>query len=222
MSRLLAVALTLALASMLPAAPSFGRDPDTAQVVAGLQAWLDGTKDLSGRFEQRIVSGAFGAGTTERGKLVLLRPGRMRWDYESPEKKVALVNGEATLVYLPAERQLVRGRLSGEGGAFASLLAGDARVSDLFSALLVSGPREGAPETYRLRLAPRSAEQGLEAVLLTLSAPDFGIAGAEVVDPAGNVIEYTFRSMRRNRGVSPEVFHFEPPSGTEIVEAAGK
>jgi len=204
------------------AAPPAAQALDGPALVAKLQSWLDGTKDLKGRFEQRLVSGALGPGDPERGTMLLVRPGRMRWDYESPEKKVAIVDGGATLVYLPAERQLIRGRIDGEGGALGSLLTGGARVTDLFSPLLVATPRKGGASVYKVRLAPRAEEQGLEAVLLTLRPPQFAIEAAEVVDPAGNVIEYRFESIQRNRGIPLERFHFEAPPGTEIVDSAAR
>ena len=140
MPRLLRIVLMLAIASTLHAAPAPGSDLNTAQVVAGLQAWLDGTRDLEGRFEQRIVSGAFGAGSTEKGKLALLRPGRMRWDYESPEKKVALVNGEAT-PRLPAGRAPA-GCAGGWTGraARSRCCSPEMRASAIFSPVAGRGP----------------------------------------------------------------------------------
>ena len=52
-----------------------------------------------------------------------------------------------------------------------------------------------------------------------LDPSSFEIETAEVLDAAGNVIRYRFLGLRRNRGVSPAAFHFEPPPGTEIIDA---
>jgi outer membrane lipoprotein-sorting protein len=40
-----------------------------------------------------------------------------------------------------------------------------------------------------------------------------------VLDAAGNVVEYRFDDLRRNRGIRVEAFRFEPPKGTEIIDS---
>lgn len=206
----------LAALLLLPAGAT--RELDGEAVVRGLQAWLDGTRDLECRFEQTLVSGALGSDLPESGTMILLRPGRIRWDYVKPEPKTALLAGDSTLVYLPGDRQLIRGRLSKEGGALYALLAGAGCVDGLFTSSLVAAPGR-AGGRCRLRLVPRRQGENFEAVTVDLEPQSFGIEGAEVLDTAGNLIRYRFSGMRRNRGVSEARFHFEPPPGVEIIDA---
>ena len=93
--------VALVLAGLSPADEKFA-------VVAGFQAWLDGTQTLDMRFEQSLVSSALGTTATETGRMYLERPGKLRWDYLDPEKKVALLLGERTALYLEDERQIGR------------------------------------------------------------------------------------------------------------------
>ncbi len=190
-----------------------------APAIEGLQAWLDGTRDLECRFEQRLVSSALGAGTRESGRLRLKRPGRLRWDYTDPEPKTAIVEGERTLLYLPEDRQLVRGSLSSEQGLVPSLLIGSGRIVELFEATVLGDGGSGAAGV-RVKLVPRSAPDGMEEVILSLRVPGFAIERAEVLDPAGSRMEYVFTRMRRNAGLPDAAFAFEPPPGTEIVESS--
>lgn len=195
------------------------RDLDGARVLERLQAWLSGTRDLVCRFEQTLVSGALGAGDVESGRLQLLRPGHMRWDYLEPERKTAILEGHMTLVYLPEDRQLLRGRLSREGGgALHALFAGEGRLADLFEATLVATPDLGGQGSYRIRLVPKNLEEAFEEVILTLRPASFAIEEAEVLDSAGNHVRYRFTGIRRNRGLSPGVFELVPPPGTEILD----
>ena len=197
---------------------SLAAEPISEEAVRGLQSWLDGTRDLTCRFEQSLDSGALGPGVPESGTMLLRRPGRARWDYAEPERKIAILDGENTRVYLPEDRQMIRGRLPAEGEAFHALLTRGSRIEESFvpSLVPVSG-RKG--ERIRLRLVPRRPEQTFEAVVLDLDPSSFAILAAEVSDGAGNVIRYRFFDQRRNRGVREEAFHFQPPPGTEIVEA---
>src|SRR5260221_5494070 len=131
------------------------RVAETSAVVAGLQAWLDGTSTLDMRFRQSLVSGALGTTATESGRLYLERPGKIRWDYLDPERKVALLIGDRTALYVEEERQMTRGRLTAEQGLFPRLLAGRDRLLDLFAATFVATPPAGGRGSDRRRPMPK-------------------------------------------------------------------
>ena len=187
-------------------------------VLAGVQAWLDGTSTLEMRFRQSLVSGALGTTASESGRMYLERPGKLRWDYLDPERKVALLLGDRTALYLEDERLMSRGRLSDEQGLFPRLLAGRGRVDAFFTATLVATPSSGGRGSYRLRLVPKGEHVALTEVTLTLRAPEFAIEAAEMLDETGNRTSYTFSNVRRNRGLPDGLFAFEPPLGTEVVD----
>jgi outer membrane lipoprotein carrier protein len=198
------------------ASPAVSGELDATGVARRLQDWLDGTRDLEGRFEQTLASGALGTGIEESGRIYLKRPGKMRWDYLQPERKIALIDGESTRVYLEEDRQLWEGSLE-EDALLAALLTGTEPLAGLFEALLLATPKHGGEGAYRLQLVPRSSEQEFRHVVLTLRAPEFAIEVAEVLDGAGNLMQYRFARMRRNSGLSEALFVFEPPPGTELL-----
>jgi outer membrane lipoprotein carrier protein len=218
MKRTARIAIVHALLAALAAAGASAEAPGSAQVLAGLERWLEGTRDMECRFEQRLVSGALGAGAVESGTLKILRPGRMRWDYRKPEAKIAILDGDRTFVYLPSDRQWIRGRLASQGAGLGTLLGGAARVSEVFQATLGS-PAPDGDGAYRLKLVPLQPGGGLESVILIVRPPTHAIEAARVLDAAGNVVEYRFSGIRRNRGLPAAAFRFEPPPGTEIVDA---
>lgn len=201
---------TIVAAVLLGSSVAVAAEP--APAVAAVEAWLKETRTLEGRFEQTLLSGALGTGLSESGCLWIERPGRMRWDYENPERKVALVHGHRTALYLEAERQWIRGSLGEESGLLPALLAGDRPLSVLFSAV-DAGPN-------RIRLRPREANAGaLEEILLILRDGSGTIEGAEILDAAGNRTAYRFEGWKRNRKLPEGIFAFEPPPGTEFVDA---
>jgi outer membrane lipoprotein carrier protein len=190
--------------------------PDTAGVVRGLQAWLDGTKTFEARFRQSLLSGALGAQTIETGRLYLERPGKLRWDYLDPDRKVAILVGRRTELYLEDEHELQRGVLSDEAGTFPKLLAGDGRVADLFDAALVAPP-QGVRGDIALKLTPRAAGAAVSEVVLMLHRGDDAITSALVLDEMGNRTSYEFSQPKRNGKLPVGIFAFEPPPGTEIL-----
>ena len=146
--------LALAAASGAPSAAG----PDAPEALAGLQRWLDGTRQLQCNFVQELLSGALGSGLKESGRLYIARPGRMRWDYLEPERKVALIDGQRTTLYVEEDRELVRGRLDGEGELLPALLVGEGRLAGLFSAELLAVSAAGV----ELRLVPLRAGEAVE------------------------------------------------------------
>ncbi len=217
-SRVLAVCCACAWpwlsgALLLSGAPA--RELEAGEVLARLQAWLDGTRDLEGRFEQKLVSGALGAGLEERGRLYLARPGKMRWDYLDPERKIAIIEGRRTRLYIEEERELWEGTLD-DDALLATLLAGSEPIAAGFEAGLLTTPRHGGRGAYRLQLVPHGPVEALQEIVLTLREPGFAIAEAEVTDGAGNRMLYRFIDLRRNRGLADSTFEFEAPPGTEI------
>lgn len=211
---LAAVAIGAVLLGVVPSSFAAG----TAEVVAGLQRWLDETHDLQCRFEQILVSGALGAGLSESGRLYLERPGRMRWEYTRPESKVALLNQDEALLYLEEDAQLIRGGAGWNDSLLVQLLAGEERLERLFRASLVTHPEQGGDGGYRLELVPLASPGGVESVTLSLRGSSFEIEAAEVLDEAGNRMQYKLSALKRNRGISADRFVFHPPPGTEILD----
>jgi outer membrane lipoprotein carrier protein len=191
---------------------------DKAAVVSGLQRWLDGTTTLDMRFRQSLVSRALGTTGDETGRLYLERPGKVRWDYLDPERKVALLLGDRTALYLEEERQLTRGHLAADQGLFPRLLTGKERIEELFAATLVASPSSGGNGAYKLKLAAKGEAGATAEITLTLRPPEFAIAGAELLDDTGNRTTYVFFDVRRNHKLPDGLFAFEPPPGTEVID----
>jgi outer membrane lipoprotein carrier protein len=197
-------------------APTMAEEPGA--VLAKLQSWLDDTRRLEGAFIQSLVSGALGSGLEESGRFYLERPGKMRWDYTEPETKVALIAGDRTWLYVPEDRQLVLGRLEGEGELLPRLMTGAERLERLFEYELVDEPTKPAGSgARRIRLTPREDGDAVEAVTLTLRAPDYAIESAEVLDGAGNRTVYLFHDLVRNRDLPAGIFELEAEPGIDVV-----
>ena len=211
---LLLVALAAALAAPTQVAAGELAADD---VLERLQRWLDRTHDLAGRFEQTLESSALGSGLTESGRILLLRPGRMRWDYEDPERKIALVEGTQTRLYLEEDQQLWEGRLDETEAFLPDLLVSERALAELFEPALAATPRDGGDGAYVLTLRPRRETESFAELSVVLRPPKFAVERADVLDHAGNHVSYRFFDLERNRGLTAAAFYFEPPPGTEIV-----
>lgn len=203
--------LMLLGAGVMVASERFAADA----VLSGVQRWLDDTQDLQARFEQRLESGAFGDAMTESGRVWIARPGRMRWEYEEPEPKLAIVRDTLTWLYLEEDRQVQLGQLDQDTRLLPMLLAGEGRLSDMFTPSLIES--EASDRVYRLRLTPKSGSDAFEEVIVTTTAPEFAVEAVEVLDAVGNRGSYAFSRIRKNSGLSDDLFVFVVEPGVEVV-----
>src|SRR5438132_9281493 len=91
------------------------------------------------------------AGRVERvesGVAYFRRPGKMRWEYQSPEKNLFLVDGKNAWFYVPADHTVTRvpARKSSDWRTPLALLAGEMKLSRICNRI---GPAEQpAPEYF--------------------------------------------------------------------------
>src|SRR5262249_11683362 len=97
-------ALVLALAVLAATAAA---DPTASELAAALQKKIDGIHDFTTDFTHSYQGGVLKKQITERGHLVVKKPGKMRWDYTSPEQKQFVSDGVKMYSYIPEDRQVI-------------------------------------------------------------------------------------------------------------------
>ena len=202
---------------------------DTAPVadplVGRLQARLDRVSTVRGRFVQSLDSASLGRPRTETGRFMIRKPDLMRWEYESPERKLAVIDGTHTWLYLPEDREVHRGSASGArgSGAPALLMTGALRLDRDFVSRR-PGPKELAAElplpegTVVIELTPKRSDLEFQKVLLAIDPDRLQIRKLVLVDPLGDRMSFTFSDMEEDIALPDSLFRFEPPPGVEVVD----
>lgn len=176
---------------------------------------------LSARFTQTLTSKGFGATGVRTGTMRLLRPGKMRWDYDEPKGKVVVADGATLWLYEPEEKTVYRQSEGGllNGRSPALFLAGTAPLSALFDITPVRGKnKEMSPDTATFRLIPKESQPGLKGMLLTLAADGTPVS-LTAVDHLGAKNRFDFTDVVTAPPFAADVFTFTPPVGTRVVEA---
>ena len=91
-------------AGVKPAAPS-NEAAELRSVLEKMQKRYDQAKDFRAKFSQTYSRAVVGRSTVSTGTLSFKKPGRMRWDYEKPEPRMFLSNGQVLWLYEPTEKQ---------------------------------------------------------------------------------------------------------------------
>jgi outer membrane lipoprotein carrier protein len=194
--------LVAALAAGSPSAEALARRVDARQ---------KGVRDLTARFVQSYRSGVLGREVVERGTLSIKKPGRMRWEYKEPEKKLFVSDGKQFFFYVPADRQVIVKDQAGEQGIPAFLLAGQG-ILEQFEVF----PEAPLAGRERLRLVPRKPDPDVERIYLDVDA-EARVRGIEVWDVQGGHSRFQFEDVKENVGLPDAQFKFEVPRGVEVV-----
>ena len=168
--------------------------------------------DLVARFTQTYRSGALGRTLVERGVVKVKRPGRMLWEYQTPEKKTFISDGQKFYFYVPADKQVIVREHDPARSLPALLLSGKGGLLSEFDASLETGP----PGRSRLKLVPRTADPEIAWVFLEVDAVHL-IRRIEVQDAQGTLSAFEFDDIRENVGLPDRTFRFDIPRGVEVI-----
>jgi len=109
-----------------------GLTPPGQGVVERIQGFYEGTRALKGQFSQRVEL-AMGQVEEARGAFYLKRPGMMRWEYEQPERRLLVTNGNTLWAYTPTDRQVIVQDLKTAVSSIPfDFLVGAGRLTDQF------------------------------------------------------------------------------------------
>lgn len=217
-------AVALLLAAGAGAAQPQSTSDDAAcrdRAAAAVQARYEGVEDLSARFEQTTRPATTGATAKApaiaRGRVLLAKPGKMRWTYEEPEPSLVVSDGKTLWLYDPTfrEAQKLPGDAEQFGGAAAQFLLGAGDMRRDFAVRAVSC----AQGSVELELTPREPAS-YETLTLIVDPASGDVLRTRVVDLVGNVVTLEFREMRFNPGLAASEFRFDPPKGVEVIEMA--
>lgn len=206
---------------LLVAAVSGAASEDrVTELVERIERHYDAVDDFEAGFTQRYERRLLRRKVEEKGKVSVKKPGRMRWEYRSPEEKVFVTDGAKTYFYLPAENQVMvshqpQGAMGMEEGSPFELLAGRGRLSDSFTASLSGEPATAGGMV--LRLDPKKPREEFEMVELEVEPQSGRILRVVLIDSASNRTEFLFDDVRENVGLPESLFRFAIPSGVEVV-----
>src|SRR6266849_3972606 len=104
--------------------------PDVKTIVHRVETKYRSARTLQATFLERYFENGRVV-RTEAGVAYFHRPGKMRWEYESPEKNLFLVDGKSAWFYVPADHTVTRvpAKDSTDWRTPLALLAGEMRVS---------------------------------------------------------------------------------------------
>lgn len=178
-----------------------------------LDNFLTGLHTLQADFRQILRDEQSSGNQFATGTFYLSRPGRFRWDYESPNKQYILADGRSVwLVEEDLEQVTQRSQKSALKGTPAQLLAGSGELDDEFEVLELD-TRLGMSW---LELQPKDEDAQFSRI--TLGFREDYLASLEMIDKFGQITSFSFSNTQRNPQLDQDLFRFIPPPGYDILD----
>ena len=197
------------------AAQATAHTPAAVSVADRLSGYLSGLDNLSADFSQSVLEADSNI-EIERasGRVQLSKPGRFRWDYAEPYRRVIVADGEQLWFYEEdLEQVTVRELSAGLGDTPAALLTGDTAALEQFEVL----DNWQASGLDWLRLAPKSAEADFALIEIGFDGPE--LSAIEFVDQLGQRTRILLSNIQRPDQFSADPFVFEIPDGVDVIGA---
>jgi outer membrane lipoprotein carrier protein len=202
----------------LAAAISAAALPNVQAEARAIDSHYNRLRSLQADFTEIYQGG--GIERTESGTMWLKKPGKMRWEYRSPEEKLFVGNGRDAWLYLPVEKQARKSsmkRLEDLRSPLAFLLGKSKLEKELQGLSFAPDVQPSQPGNSMLRGVPRGMEDRVRQVMLEVT-PQQRIVRILVHGSDDSITEYRLNNQRENVEVPDSKFRFTAPPGTEIVE----
>jgi outer membrane lipoprotein carrier protein len=183
------------------------------KVLAGLEARYSG-KSFEASFSQVSRLDALDVVEKASGRAFFAYPGRMKWEYFTPDHHEIITNGKKVWIFRPDENQVMRGSArsffrEGAGGAFLSDIT-------MIRAHYDTHIKSVSSSWIDVTLVPRVSTDQIAFISVRMARPGFEIIKVTTVNAYGDTTMFEFHDIRF-RKIAPEIFEFSIPSGTNVI-----
>jgi outer membrane lipoprotein carrier protein len=189
-----------------------------------LQRKYDTVRDFSADFVHTYTGGVLRKQITERGHVLVKKPGKMRWDYTSPEKKLFVSDGVRVYSYVPEDRQVEEGAAprDDQAGAPILFLAGKGNLLRDFTSSIGDVPATSPAGSLALKLVPKAAQPDYEWLLLVVDAKSLSLRSLVTMDGQGGQSSISFQNLKENVSPADKEFAFNIPRGVDVIHTPSR
>jgi outer membrane lipoprotein carrier protein len=201
-------ALSLVLLALMLTGPA-----TAAPGAERLEEYLEGLRTLSSRFEQTTLSADGGRMAKSQGTLYLKRPGRFRWEYDSPVQQVIVADGKRVWLHdLELDQVSHQSQRKALNGTPAQLLAAEEPVDRHFKV----SPWDGGDERDWVELQPKQADSQVTRIRIGFVGERLDTLLME--DSFGQLTRISFTRTKRNPSLESDLFKIDESTGGDFLQ----
>ncbi len=177
-----------------------------------LSAFVKEVSQLEADFKQTVIDTDGQVLEEATGKFLLSRPGKFRWDYDTPFPQQIVADGERIWFY-DVDLEQITVKLQDE--ALAETPAGLLSGNTLPEAEYHIRELESEDQLQWVRLVPKESDNNYQTVALAFD--DNGIREMLMVDSFDQRTRLVFSNIKINADLPASRFQFTAPEGVDVV-----
>ena len=150
------------------------------------------------------------------GRAFFKRSGKMRWEYETPDRQMIITDGKTLWVFRPDDNQVMIGKAPSffEGGKGYSFLSDMKVIRQKFNMVLEKETQEGF---FVLKLLPREKTYDIVEIYLWISRKTFDVVRIVTYNSYGDETRIVFNNVQLKQNLDDSLFSFEVSEGVEVL-----
>lgn len=189
----------------------FAEDNKTSQGEVFLENFLANTRTFEANFQQILRAKDGEVLQQTEGKFYLNRPGKFRWNYQSPYEQIIVSDGERIWIYdVDLDQVTVQKQEAGLPSTPMALLEDSSKLHKSFTVSALD-EKDGV---YRLKLTSKSKESDFAEIVVGVDAK--GLRFMQLHDQFEQVTDIVFSEITVNAELAREIFEFIPPEGVDV------
>jgi outer membrane lipoprotein carrier protein len=203
----------------LMGAPGLTTPASANDVVDQVQKFYATIKQVTAQFRQAVTNDTFGSTKTSDGKVWIMKPGKMRWDYVEKKKlltevkKSFISNGTNLYVVEHDNMQVVKKNLQQDLMPVAvSFLYGKGDLKNEFNAEIDTTNKYGAKGDLVLKLTPKQPSAQYKNLYLVVNPTDYHVTQSVIIDSSNNVNHFRFFAPDFTKSIKDSWFEFDERS----------
>jgi outer membrane lipoprotein carrier protein len=189
-------------------------------LIDGLQRKYAKMTGLAADFVQ-VYQSPDGRNIRESGRVILKRPGKALWQYQSPERKLFLSDGKHIYFYVYGDRQATKASIKESADPqipFLFLLGRGNLRRDFSRIEMLNDERAVESGNKILRLVPKKAPEEFKRLLVEVNPASFQVKRLVIFERSGARMDFLLNNTQENFLAPESDFRFIPPPGVTIKE----
>lgn len=192
----------------LPVAASAADSDELASVLNHMQT-------MSAQFTQTIYDNRGKAIQQSTGSMALMRPGKFRWEVKKPSPQIVIANNQRLWIYDPDLEQVTIRSLTSEAGEAPALLLShqNASLATIYN-IQIDHQKQ---DLHWFTLVPKQKDNSFASVKMGFDN-NKELKAMLLQDQIGHSTRVQFVKVEVNGKLSPDLFNFKAPAGTDVID----
>ena len=200
---------TLIFACVLISSPIFATTQTAADQLAQL---LDRFMTMQANFTEQTLDTQGRDVARSNGTVMIARPGKFRWETESPTHQIVMTNGKILWIYDVDLKQATEQPISQSVMSPARLLSGDAKNTLTQFNITI----DAQPSMTTFHLIPIKNDMPFRDVVMRFVQQQLRVIQVQTNLSQMNV--FMFSNMKGNVSLPNALFNFVPPKDVEVLQ----